>query len=136
MPITQRTLPPEDIPLAIAAGGPLAELQVQPDRLKDMSIAVVEVDGQIVAYWVVWYALHIEPLWIHPDHQKSPGVVTGIIAEMQRIVETTREPAAFCVIEDENAMVVGGYAARLGFQTAPGKLYYLLLQPAPEPVGV
>lgn len=135
MTITTRTLPPDDAHLAIEAGGPLQELQVQADKLREMSIAVVEVDGVIVAYWVVWYALHVEPLWVHPDHRKSPGVISGIVAEMQRIVEATAEPAAFCVIESQNLAEIGGYATRLGFLEAPGRLFYLVLQPA-EPVGV
>lgn len=136
MTITTRTLPPEDAHLAIAAGGPFQELQVQADKLKEMSIAVVEVDGRIVAYWCVWYALHVEPLWVHEDYRKSPGVIGGIVTEMQKIVEATHEPAAFCVIEAENLAEIGGYATRLGFQEAPGRLYYVILQPAAEPVGV
>lgn len=135
MAITTRTLRPEEAHLAIEAGGPFQELQVQADKLTEMSIAVVEVDGRIVAYWCVWYALHTEPLWVHPDHRKSPGVVGGLVGEMQRIVEATGEPAAFAVIEEGNLEQMVSYATRLGFYAAPGKLYYLVLAPAPAPVG-
>lgn len=136
MTIVHRTLDPADAQRAIDAGGPLKDLQASPDRLKDMRIAVVEVDGQIVAYWVIWYALHVEPLWVHDDWRKHPGVIAGIVDEMQTVVESTGEGAAFCVIEAENAEVVAGYAHRLGFFDAPGKLYYLVLQPDREPVTV
>ena len=133
--IRHYTLPPDQIARALEAGGPLVDLQVDPEKLKTMSVAVVEVDGQIVAYWVCWYALHLEPLWIHEAHRKSPGVVAGIIDAMRQIAEGTGEPAGFCVIEAENLEVVSRYAERLGFQEAPGKLYYVLLQqPAVEPV--
>lgn len=134
--ITRRTLDPAEVQKAIEAGGPLKDLQIQADKLKEMAIAVVEVDGVIVAYWVVWFALHTEPLWIHEDYRKHPRVVGGIVGEMQRIVEASGEPSAFCVIEDgETAEIVRQYADRLGFHRAPGTLHYLVLQPAPEPVG-
>lgn len=125
-------LPPDQVARALEAGGPLVDLGADPERLKSMSIAVVEVDEQIVAYWVCWYGLHAEPLWIHEDHRKSPGVVGGIVEGMRSIIEQSREPAVFCVIEAENQDVVGGYAARLGFHTAPGTLYYLVVQPLVE----
>lgn len=133
MIITPRTLDASEVQRAIDAGGPLADLQVSAEALKAMTVAVVEVDGQIAAYWVCWYALHVEPLWISPLWRKHPGVVGGIVAQMQQVVEATAEPAAFCVIEAEQLAVVEPYAARLGFVEAPGKLYYLVLQPAIAP---
>lgn len=146
MLVRRRTLEPGELQQAIDAGGPLQEMQIQADKIKEMAIAVVEVmtdatvdplhsEWRIVAYWVVWYALHTEPLWIAPDYRKHPGVVGGIVEEMQRIVEASGEPSAFCVIEDGDlAETVRGYATRLGFLQAPGTLHYLVLQPAPEPV--
>lgn len=133
MDIKAYTLAPDQVHRALEAGGPLLEMQVDPARMKDMSVAVVEVDGQIVAYWVIWYALHVEPLWIQEAWRKHPGVVGGIVKQMQSVVEETMEPSAFCVIEEENLDRVAPYADRLGFLQAPAKLYYLVLQPAPEP---
>lgn len=134
MAIQTRTLAPDEIQKAIDAGGPLADLQASPERMAEMAVAVVEVDGAVVAYWVCWYALHVEPLWIHPDWRKHPAVVGGIVGEMQKNAEATGEPAAFCVIEAENLLVVAPYAKRLGFYEAPGTLYYLMLQqPAEAP---
>lgn len=135
MTIRARTLTPDETQKAIDAGGPLKDMQVKADRLKEMSIAVVEVDDQIVAYWVVWYALHTEPLWIHEDYRRSPGVVGGLVGELQRIVEATGEPSAFAVIGDENLEALGGAATRLGFYEAPGKMFYLVLEPAQAAVG-
>lgn len=128
--IQHSTLPPDQFYRLRDAGGPLAD--VDPEKLKEMSIAVVEVDGLIVAYWVVFYALHVEPLWIAEAFRRSPSVVGGIVREMQTIVEATQEPAAFCVIDaGDAAPLVASYADRLGFHEAPGKLYYLVIQPAP-----
>lgn len=134
--ITRRTLAPEESQKAIDAGGPLHDLQLDATRLAEMSIAVVEVDGVIVAYWVVWYAMHLEPLWVHPDHRKSPAVIKNIVAQVQDIVVASEAPAAFCIVEDvEAGEAVAQYADRLGFQQAPGQLYYVVVQaPAPDPV--
>ena len=129
------TLGPEEVARALEAGGPLKDLSADPEKLKDMSLAVVEVDGAIVAYWVVWYALHVEPLWVVEAERKNPAVIKGIVQEMQRIVEATGEPAAFCVIEEENLAVVAPYANRLGFTEAPGKLFYVVVEP-PVPLEV
>jgi len=131
-----RTLAPDETQRAIDAGGPLKDMQVRADRLKEMSIAVVEVDDRIVAYWVVWYALHTEPLWIHEDYRRSPGVVGRLVGELQRIVEATGEPSAFAVIGEENLTQLAAAASRLGFYEAPGKLFYVVLEPAQAVVGV
>lgn len=135
MQITPRTLAPSEVQRAIDAGGPLSELQVSAEALKSMTIAVVEVDGAIAAYWVVSYALHVEPLWIAPRWRKHPGVVGGIVQQMQRVVEATEAPAAFCVIDDANAAEMAPYADRLGFVRAPGTLYYVVVQAAPPVKG-
>lgn len=127
-------LPPEEIQRVIDMPGPLHDLQVDPEKMREMRVAVVEVDGEIVAYWVAWYALHLEPLWIAPEHRKTLSVVKGIVAQMQEVTEASGEPSAFCTIEAENLPVVSDYAERLGFLEAPGKLYYLVL-PQPAQVG-
>lgn len=118
---------------ALEAGGPLAE--ADPTRLKDLKIAAVEVDGLIVAYWVTFYGLHAEPLFVAEPFRKNPAVISGIVAQLQAILQASQEPAAFCVIEDQTAAVVSQYADRLGFHQAPAKLYYLVVEPAAQPVG-
>ena len=127
-------LPPEQVQRAIDAGGPLLDLQVDPAKLAEMQVAVVEVDGAIVAYWVVWRAVHVEPLWIAEAHRKSPSVIGGIVGAMRHLVKESGDPAAFCVIEQEHFEVVSDYAARLGFHEAPGRLYYFVVEPGPAPV--
>lgn len=129
------TLPPVEAHRALEAGGPLQDLGIAPDRLQEMSIAVVEVDDLIVAYWAVWYGLHVEPLFVAEAYRKHPAVISGIVEEMQTIVEASGEPAVFCVIEEANAAAVAPYAGRLGFHAAPGSLYYLVVSPVLEPVG-
>lgn len=129
------TLPPDQVSRAIAAGGPLQDLQVDPAKLSTMAVAVVEVDGEIVSYWVAWYGLHCEPIWVREDHRKSPAVIRGIVDEMEQLIKASGDQAAFCVVEAENLPVVSTYVARLGFQEAPGRLYYLVV-PTVAPVEV
>lgn len=133
--IRHYTLPVAEVDRVIAAGGPLADLHPSSDALKAMSIAVVEVDGRIVAYWVAWYALHTEPLWVHPDFRTHAGVNRGLVSEMQAIVEATGEASAFAVIHDQGLEQMVPYAQRLGFYEAPGKLFYVVLEPAQAVVG-
>lgn len=133
--ITRRTLAPEESQKAIDAGGPLQDLQLDATRLAEMSIAVVEDDGVIVAYWVVWYAMHLEPLWVREDHRSSPAVIKNIMRQVQEIVVASDAPSAFCVVEDVAAgEAVAQYADRLGFQKAPGQLYYVVVQAPPPTV--
>lgn len=134
MTITPRTLSPLEVQRAIDAGGPLQEMGIDPARLAAMTVAVVEVDGQIAAYWVAWKALHLEPLWIHPTWRKHPGVVGGIVEQIQQVAADSGEPVAFCEIATEDQAAVVPYATRLGFQAAPGQLYYVVLAP-PTPDG-
>lgn len=129
MTIVRRTLNPEEMDTALQAGGPLAEMQLSAEKLKQMRIAVVEIDGQIVAYWVVWFGLHVEPLWVAEEHRRSPAVIKNIVEQMQEEVLRTAEPAAFCIVESSEAgEVVARYADRLGFHEAPGKLYYVVVE--------
>jgi hypothetical protein len=130
--ITRRVLPDEDVSKAIAAGGPLQDLGVDPEKLKQMSIGVVERNGVVVAYWVVFFALHAEPLWIHPDHRKNPRVVANVVEQMREIVQASNEPVAYVEIDQADADLIGGYAHRIGFQEAPGKLYYAVLPEVEE----
>lgn len=124
-------LPPADLPRLLEAGGPLADLEIDPARLGQMSVAVVEVDGQIVAYWVGWLAFHVEPLYVMPAYRKSPAVIKHVVEGMHQLVADSGEPAAYCQIDDgETAAQLASYADRLGFLPAPGRLYYLVVQPA------
>lgn len=127
-------LPPDQSARVQEAGGPLRD--ADPAALAEMTIAVVEVDGWIVAYWVLWKALHLEPLWVAPAYRHHPEVIRPLVTETFEAARATGERAGFAVIEEEGRETIAPYAARLGFHLAPGSLYYLVLEPAPAPVGV
>lgn len=116
------------------AGGVLADRDTYPtlETLKDMAVAVVEIDGRIVGYWVTWYALHAEPLHIAEPYRTHPRVGRLLIEQVRDILQRSGEVSAFATIEEPNTEVVGAYAGRLGFHRAPGSLFYLVLQPPAE----
>lgn len=122
-------LPPAEIERLREAGGPLAE--VSPEQLQTAAgrgaVAVVEVDGQIVAYWVVFYALHAEPLWVTPEQRKHPGVLRSLMETTRELIKDADEPVSFAIVGQEDLALHGVDPARLGFTRVPGDLYYLVM---------
>lgn len=112
------------------AGGPLAEVDLK--TLEAEALPVVEVDGRIVAYWPVFYALHLEPLWVAEAFRQHPGVLKGLLEQTEAAVASTGEPASFAIIDPEAPSLP--LAEKLGFARVPGDLYYVLM-PATPPVG-
>ena len=125
------TLNPVDNARILEAGGPLGD--ADPEKLTDKIFTVVEVDGRIVAYWMIWKALHLEPLWIHPDHRGNAGIGRALIQQTLGVAAALGEAAAFAVMDPQG--MGAGQIERLGFQPAPDRLYYLVLPPA-QPAGV
>lgn len=122
------TLPPAEIERVRGAGGPLADMADLSRVAQDMKVTVVEIDGAIVAYWVLFTALHAEPLWVKAEWRRSPSVINGIVQAMLQEAARTTEPAIFSLVEPANAEVVGEYARRLGFEEVPGTLFYKMIE--------
>lgn len=114
-----------------ATAGPLADVDLS--KLEAEAIPVVEVDGRIVAYWPIFYALHLEPLWVDPDQRGDAGVLRALLDLLQLAVVASGEPVAFAVIAPDAPSLP--MAERLGFAPVPGNLYYAVQHPAP-PVEV
>ena len=112
------------------AGGPLAEADLSALDLE--ALPVVEVDGQIVAYWPAFFALHLEPLWVAEPYRLNPAVTRGLLEAMTQTLQTIGKPVAFAVID--SATEVAPLAERLGFARVPGDLYYVQM-PATDPAG-
>jgi len=113
------------------AGGPLAEADLT--QLDLEALPVVEVDGSIVAYWPIFYALHLEPLWIVEDQRARRPVVKGLLDLMRESLALIGKPVAFAVIDPDTPILA--LAERLGFDRVPGDLYYVTA-PAVPPVEV
>ena len=124
-------LPSLEVARIREAGGPLADLPL--DTIRDRGeVAVVEVDGRIVAYWVVCYALHADPLWIDPAFRTHPGVSRGLLTITQGILASSGEPVSFAIIGEADMLQHGINPARLGFVKVPGELYYLVVPQEPQ----
>lgn len=68
--IRQRVLPPDEYPRLVGT-----ELeQVWPVLPRDSTVLVVEQGDQIVGCWAVIRYVHVEGLWIHPDHRRKSSV--------------------------------------------------------------
>jgi hypothetical protein len=112
------------------AGGPLADTDLS--TLQAKALPVIEVDGQIVAYWPCFYALHLEPLWVTEDARQHPAVLRALLELLQQTLMEIGEPVSFAVIDPATPTLP--LAERLGFARVPGDLYYVTM-PAPAPVG-
>lgn len=81
--------------------------------------------GRIVGYWMLFDAVHVEPLWIHEDYRKRPGVGRRLWRKVRDILVGANVPGAFAMILDHDAVPNVSMAKRLGFTKIEGELYYI-----------
>lgn len=86
----------------------------------------IEVDGKVVAYWGVFWAVHAEPMYVAPEH-RNPGVIRALIGLLEATLAEMKVDLACAVIEQEQVDTAGRYAQRLGFKQVDGSLFYLTL---------
>lgn len=86
---------------------------------------VVEVDGKIVAYWPIIVTVHVEPLWISPEHRHNRQVAKLLVQQVFETLKAEGITLAFGMIADEDFVQNFPMAAKLGFQKAPGDLYFI-----------
>jgi hypothetical protein len=90
--------------------------------------------GEIVAFWMLATQVHVEPLWIHPDYQKRPGVARRLWGAVWANLQQAGVRLAFACIADSAAQNIP-LALRAGFQKIPGDLYVLQVTPGAAPDG-
>lgn len=78
--MTTRILPRDEWP---KLAGTEAET-VWPHFGDSTRVVVVEADGQIVGCHVLVPVLHVECLWVHPDHRRKAGVARRLWTAVQR----------------------------------------------------
>lgn len=133
--LRQFILPADQIDRLREAGGPLAEQTDLTYLASKGSVAVVELDGQIVAYWVVFYALHAEPLWVSLTARHNAAVLRALVQQLEQLLDNVGDPVGFAIIQEDEILEQGAkYARRVGFKPVPGTLYYLIREPIPDPV--
>lgn len=100
----------------------------------DTSNVVVAEDenGQIVGYWCMFNAVHLEPLWVDPTHRKS-GIGRRMWDGVLRVLENYGITHAFAMVDEEINVEL---AESIGFQRAGAQTMMIDLGEAKKLVGV
>lgn len=122
-----RELPAEEYPRLSTLSGPLAGIFTSghlpsPDSTR---FIIAEHAGQIVAYWPIFNAVHMEPLWIDPAHRGDGVIGRALIEGAVEALKGAHVGYAFAIIGDQDQPANGQMAERLGFDKVPGTLYGL-----------
>lgn len=97
--MTTRVLPPDEwhrlVGTEAEAVWPLVDASTT-------QVLVVEQDGAIVGSWLAMRVLHVECLWIAPEHRKAGSVGRRLLAGMTRLLRDLGAKAAMtCAMTDD-----------------------------------
>ena len=133
-----RELPPEEWP-RLAPYPPFNRGLPNPEHSRIIVAELGGPGGELVAYWGIFTAVHVEPLWIHPDHRRRPGLIRRLWLTVRQTLLDSGVLTAFAAIADRDAAQNIPLAMRIGFDRFAGDLYFVQLQPpvptdlTPEP---
>jgi hypothetical protein len=88
-------------------------------------VAQKHATGQVVGYWIIFDAIHIEPLWVAPSHRKNPGLLRRMWFGVKRVLCEVSAKRAFAIILDADADENLPQTMRMGFRKLPGSLYFV-----------
>jgi hypothetical protein len=126
---TVRELPPDEWPRLLALGeGLYAETGVLPVPEHNRIMVIEDAESQIAGYWGVFTVVHVEPVWIKPQHRGRISVVRRLWEGMRDLLVSLKVPGAVAIISDVDLPVNIVAATKLGFQKVPGTLFYLDLK--------
>ena len=84
-------------------------------------VLVVEDDhGQIIGCWSLQSLLHVEGVWIHPDHRTKGGVARALLRTMRGWV---RDAGGTGVLSGALTTEIGSLLESLGAFKLPGTAY-------------
>lgn len=86
------------------------------------SIVVVEQDGQIIGCHVLYYVLHADGLWIHPDHRGKSSVGRRLWAGVRGMVRASGVTGLVTSAMDER---VCGLLEHVGAVPLPGQHFVI-----------
>lgn len=115
-----RWLPPEEwekldqIPVVQEFGRP------SPDNAR--VLVAEDLEGKIQAYWFMFLAVHVEPMWFAEEYRNNPTTVRRMWGGVREAMMEHQIPIAFAVIADHDP---ANYASRLGFERLHGDLYFV-----------
>jgi hypothetical protein len=130
-----RTLPHEEYPKLRDAPGPMGDWIKElgaPDPAHTIVTVVEDADGVIHGYWVLFDAVHAEPLYLDEAARHQPKVAAALIREMRAHCKGLGGGAVFGIIGDADHSVVAPMAERIGFEPLPGRLYAVRLSSEKE----
>jgi hypothetical protein len=84
----------------------------------------------LVAFWMLYDAIHCEPVWIAEQERANPAVIRPLWEGVRKLLLDSGAPIAYVIMGDGGLEVSIPLAVRLGFQPAKGNLFYLLVDQA------
>jgi ribosomal protein S18 acetylase RimI-like enzyme len=100
---------------------------LDPNELK---IMVAETSsGEIVGYVVAYTCVHVEPIWVHEDYRRKPGVIRKLWRGAAQMLQRSGITFAFATIGIHDAPSNQALAQHLGFTRLPADLYALEIPP-------
>jgi len=122
-----RVLPVEEWPR-------LLDLPFGANGLPDEHFAIILVTedptGAIVGVWAAVTAVHLDGLWVDPNHRDTP-VAGQLLRQMKATLQEKAVTISFTLIQDAEVMVL---AHKAGFVRSPWDLWQLTL-PLPTVEG-
>lgn len=88
-------------------------------------IVVAEQGREIVGFWGLFNAVHVEPLWIAEAHRQRPGLVRRLWDTIVTVLAQHGVQTAFALIAYQDQAQNLPMAQRLGFARLPGDLYFV-----------
>lgn len=117
-----RVLPKDAFDRLDGIGGPLETLP-EPLDPEQTIVIVAEDAGVIVGYWVLFDAVHAEPLWIDPDHRNRPQLAVLLLQTLLTELRAHGIQTVCGIIGDPEAAVMEPMARKVGMQPLPGRLW-------------
>jgi hypothetical protein len=115
-----RELPPEEFPRLRTV---LEEYREGVDERTAKMVVAEDETGAIVATWGIFATVHVEPLWVAPQHRKNPGLIRGLWSAVSTILHRTSQKVSFAVLNRESPALP--LAERLDFEKIDGSLYWV-----------
>ena len=120
-----RILPPSEWHRLVGTEAESIVPGLQPD---DTRVLVVEQNGQIVGTWTLLRFVHVECIWIDPQHRRKAGVAVRLLRGM---VDLARAWGARSVLTASVTPEVTTMIQRLGGLPIPGEHFAIPVGGAP-----
>jgi hypothetical protein len=121
--VTFRELPAAEWPTLVEQGIYPYSVVGTPEPNDNWRILVAERDGKIVGCTTLHTQVHWDP-WFVDAKEDGLATVRGLVRQGRDLLTALGVDHVFATIEDQH-LITQEMAERLGFRTAPGKLYLL-----------